>query len=100
MNVSASPFTIQDRAHPDEQVPLVQLGSYHKNEITPVQSSVGPESEVSHAQLTIEMVVCSFALHLIENSSGLFSLLWELSLKTRWLVILAPHKKPEVYMEI
>jgi hypothetical protein len=44
----------------------------------------------------IEMVICSFALHLLEDSSGLFSLLWELSLKARWLVVLAPHKKPEV----
>jgi cell division inhibitor SulA len=47
-------------------------------------------------QLIIEMVICSFALHLVENSSQLFSLLWELSLKSRWLVVLAPHKKPEV----
>jgi hypothetical protein len=44
----------------------------------------------------IEMVICSFALHLVESSSQLFSLLWELSLKSRWLVVLAPHKKPEV----
>lgn len=43
-----------------------------------------------------EMVVCSFALHLVESPSELFSLLWELSTKARWLVILAPHKKPEV----
>lgn len=42
------------------------------------------------------MVVCSFALHLVESPSELFSLLWELSTKARWLVILAPHKKPEV----
>lgn len=44
----------------------------------------------------IEMVICSFALHLIESPSELFSLLWELSTKCRWLVVLAPHKKPEV----
>jgi len=43
----------------------------------------------------LEMVVCSFALHLIE-SSELFALLWELSSKARWLIILAPHKKPEI----
>jgi len=46
--------------------------------------------------IIIEMVICSFALHLVENSSQLFSLLWELSLKSRWLVVVAPHKKPEV----
>ncbi|KAI0061666.1 hypothetical protein BV25DRAFT_1992014 [Artomyces pyxidatus] len=45
---------------------------------------------------TIEMTVCSFALHLIETPSELFALLWELSTKCRWLVILAPHKKPEI----
>lgn len=42
------------------------------------------------------MVICSFALHLIDNASELFALLWELSTKFRWLVVLAPHKKPEV----
>lgn len=44
----------------------------------------------------IETVICSFALHLIESPSELFSLLWELSTKAKWLVVLAPHKKPEV----
>jgi len=44
----------------------------------------------------IDMVICSFALHLINNPSELFALLWELSTKSRWLVILAPHKKPEI----
>ncbi|KAK7056640.1 hypothetical protein VNI00_002357 [Paramarasmius palmivorus] len=44
----------------------------------------------------IEMTVCSFALHLVESSSELFSLLWELSTKSRWLIVLAPHKKPEI----
>jgi hypothetical protein len=63
------------------------------------------------------MTVCSFALHLIESPSELFALLWELrcvahiistciqirrltntSTKCRWLVVLAPHKKPEVHI--
>ncbi|KAI0657350.1 hypothetical protein C8Q70DRAFT_919587 [Cubamyces menziesii] len=44
----------------------------------------------------IEMVICSFALHLVEKPSELFALLWELSTKARWLVILAPHKRPEI----
>ncbi|KAJ2933808.1 hypothetical protein H1R20_g3253, partial [Candolleomyces eurysporus] len=43
-----------------------------------------------------EMVICSFALHLIQSPSELFALLWELSTKARWLIILAPHKKPDV----
>lgn len=51
---------------------------------------------VSEPRCMIEMVICSFALHLVENPSDLFSLLWQLSLKSRWLVVLTPHKKPEV----
>jgi len=46
--------------------------------------------------IRIEMVICSFALHLIETAYELFALLWELSTKAKWLVLLAPHKKPEV----
>ncbi|KIK78744.1 hypothetical protein PAXRUDRAFT_163153 [Paxillus rubicundulus Ve08.2h10] len=49
------------------------------------------------AMCNIDMVVCSFALHLIESSSELFALLWELSTKARWLIVLAPHKRPEVH---
>jgi len=45
---------------------------------------------------TIEMIVCSFALHLIETPSELFALLYGLSHRARWLVVLAPHKRPEV----
>jgi hypothetical protein len=48
----------------------------------------------------MEMVVCSFALHLVESSSELFSLLWELSTKSRWLIVIAPHKKPEVHTKL
>ncbi|TFK40694.1 hypothetical protein BDQ12DRAFT_679873 [Crucibulum laeve] len=53
-------------------------------------------ADMSLSSPHIEMVICSFAMHLIENPSELFSLLWELSTKARWLVILAPHKKPEL----
>ncbi|KAG8992512.1 hypothetical protein FRB90_000981, partial [Tulasnella sp. 427] len=42
-----------------------------------------------------DMVICSFALHLVDSPSQLFALLWELSTKTRWLIIISPHKKPE-----
>ncbi|KDR82643.1 hypothetical protein GALMADRAFT_56955 [Galerina marginata CBS 339.88] len=58
-------------------------------------SNEGEQDQQIGTQL-IEMVVCSFALHLIENPSSLFALLWQLSMKARWLVILAPHKKPEI----
>jgi hypothetical protein len=41
------------------------------------------------------MTVCSFALHLADPSV-LFSLLYSLSTRSKWLIVLAPHKKPEV----
>jgi len=44
----------------------------------------------------IDMVICSFALHLVGNPSELFALLWELSMKSRWLLLISPHKKPEI----
>ncbi|KAI0335824.1 hypothetical protein GY45DRAFT_1342389 [Cubamyces sp. BRFM 1775] len=55
----------------------------------------GHSPPANEAQV-IEMVICSFALHLVEKPSELFALLWELSTKARWLVILAPHKRPEI----
>lgn len=57
---------------------------------------VNRESDVEVSIDRIDMVVCSFALHLVESSSELFALLRELSTKALWLVVLAPHKKPEV----
>lgn len=44
----------------------------------------------------VDMLICSFALHLVETPSELFALLWELSTKARWLILVSPHKKPEV----
>jgi cell division inhibitor SulA len=62
-----------------------------------IQELTSPDDvEQTDRHHIIEMVICSFALHLLEDTSGLFSLLWELSSKARWLVVLAPHKKPEV----
>ncbi|KAF9046476.1 hypothetical protein BJ165DRAFT_1527565 [Panaeolus papilionaceus] len=66
---------------------------------TKVDISTGQRGEVVVSEgnpVIIEMVICSFAMHLVENPSSLFALLWELSLKARWLIILAPHKKPEI----
>lgn len=53
------------------------------------------DSPQSPAELRMDMVICSFALHLI-TPSELFALLWQLSTKAKWLIVLAPHKKPEV----
>lgn len=63
----------------------------------PIQVDNIPENaEGQQSRRSVEMVICSFALHLVENPSELFSLLWELSTYVRWLVVLAPHKKPEI----
>ncbi|KAG8214756.1 hypothetical protein J3R82DRAFT_9845 [Butyriboletus roseoflavus] len=61
-------------------------------------SSVGVSRErnVDSSIDRIDMVVCSFALHLVESSSEVSALLRELSTKALWLVVLAPRKKPEV----
>ncbi|KAG6903289.1 hypothetical protein C0995_000184 [Termitomyces sp. Mi166 len=65
----------------------------------PPLSTDEPKFEISsESYAIIDMIICSFALHLVESPSELFSLLWELSSKARWLVILAPHKKPERWL--
>jgi len=61
-----------------------------------IQSIIIPERNETENPYLIDTVVCSFALHLVESQSDLFSLLWQLSLRVRWLVILAPHKRPEI----
>ncbi|KAJ3568379.1 hypothetical protein NP233_g5753 [Leucocoprinus birnbaumii] len=71
---------------PNDETTIVEAGSEAEG-LT--ESSQEPYS-------TVEMVVCSFALHLIETPSALFALLCALSYKARWLVVLAPHKKPEI----
>jgi len=61
-----------------------------------ISNDLQPKFADEQAIDKIEIVFCSFALHLIETSFELFSVLWELSRKSRWLVVLAPHKKPEI----
>ncbi|SCZ99529.1 BZ3500_MvSof-1268-A1-R1_Chr3-1g06068 [Microbotryum saponariae] len=43
-----------------------------------------------------DLVIISFALHLVESTSELWALLTELSKRCKWLVVMAPHKKPEI----
>jgi hypothetical protein len=43
-----------------------------------------------------DLVICSFALHLVGDHSEMFSLLYALSQRAKWMLVLAPHKKPEV----
>jgi len=57
-------------------------------------SNIAPAND--QQTVGIEMVVCSFALHLVKTPSELFSLLWELSTKAKWFIVLAPHKRPEI----
>lgn len=42
------------------------------------------------------LTICSFALHLVSSSSELWSCLDVLSRKSQWLLIISPHKKPEI----
>ncbi|RSH80959.1 uncharacterized protein EHS24_008390 [Apiotrichum porosum] len=42
-----------------------------------------------------DMIVCSFALHLLTEASELAALLDELSRRATWLVVVAPHREPE-----
>ncbi|CAE6441388.1 unnamed protein product [Rhizoctonia solani] len=42
-----------------------------------------------------DLVICSFALHLLTTPGSLYELLSTLSYGARWLVVLEPHKKPE-----
>ncbi|KAJ9125152.1 hypothetical protein QFC22_000106 [Naganishia vaughanmartiniae] len=48
------------------------------------------------SQRKYDLAICSFALHLVGDHSDMFSLLDELSRQAKWLVVLAPHKKPEI----
>jgi hypothetical protein len=88
--------------HSQKQVEIKEPTALN-DETTPIggEARIGGHSSLSMTRqepyTTIEMVVCSFALHLIETPSALFALLCALSYKSRWLVVLAPHKKPEVW---
>jgi len=84
------PLSFRDIA--DGGLPPPFLNAPGKDPIVAEPKDNGDESD----ELMYEMVVCSFALHLIETTSELWALLTALSEKARWLVILEPHKKPEV----
>ncbi|GAA5907131.1 hypothetical protein JCM5296_003465 [Sporobolomyces johnsonii] len=43
-----------------------------------------------------DLVIVSFALHLVESPSELWALLAELGKRARWLCVTAPHKKPDI----
>ncbi|BGP15851.1 hypothetical protein JCM10213_005664 [Rhodosporidiobolus nylandii] len=55
-----------------------------------------PAEEGEEGEGAYDIVVISFALHLVESSSELWALLTELAKRARWLVVTAPHKKPDI----
>ncbi|KAH7336926.1 hypothetical protein B0J17DRAFT_665458 [Rhizoctonia solani] len=68
------------------------------------ESKAGEETDqaeteqVSHPEdrELYDLVICSFALHLLTTPGTLYELLSALSYGARWLVVLEPHKKPEI----
>ncbi|GLB38300.1 putative fungal protein [Lyophyllum shimeji] len=95
--VAADPFTsvayYERTSLPSSRLSFKDIS---EGSLPPLQPETSAPESSAVAYPTIDMVICSFALHLVETPSELFSLLWELSSKTRWLVVLAPHKKPEI----
>ncbi|GAA5878814.1 hypothetical protein JCM16303_007194 [Sporobolomyces ruberrimus] len=58
------------------------------------QKEAGGEGEGE--QELYDIVIISFALHLVETSSELWALLTELAKRAKWLCVIAPHKKPDI----
>lgn len=54
------------------------------------------EEEEEEEKELYDLVIVSFALHLVETSSELWALLTELKKISKWLCVIAPHKKPDV----
>jgi hypothetical protein len=46
-----------------------------------------------------DLAICSFALHLLTETSQLWALLSHLATRAKYLVVLAPHKKPNIKAE-
>ncbi|KAG0658837.1 hypothetical protein C6P46_005583 [Rhodotorula mucilaginosa] len=64
--------------------------------LPPPGSSEPPDAEEGGDVEPYDLVIVSFALHLVESSSELWALLRELSRRAKWLCVTAPHKKPDV----
>lgn len=82
-----APAYVARTSRPCHPLSFAELANGH---LTPLVMSPGPLEPVW------DIVICSFALHLIPTQSELFALLHELSGKARWLAVISPHKKPEV----
>lgn len=55
-----------------------------------------PEPAPSTNDGVYDLTICSFALHLLTNPSELWALLQTLQYHTRYLVVIAPHKQPQI----
>ncbi|GJN89179.1 hypothetical protein Rhopal_002153-T1 [Rhodotorula paludigena] len=62
----------------------------------PAPGATDPPDEGAEDVELYDIVIISFALHLVETSSELWALLDALSKRARWLCVTAPHKKPDV----
>lgn len=62
----------------------------HSSQSPSPESSLRGHTPLKIESPIIEMVVCSFALHLVEKPSELFALLWEL----RCVVFSSPNVRP------
>ncbi|KDE06595.1 hypothetical protein MVLG_03091 [Microbotryum lychnidis-dioicae p1A1 Lamole] len=60
------------------------------------RNDISLTEEVGEEGGRYDLVIISFALHLVESTSELWALLTELSKRCKWLVVMAPHKKPEI----
>lgn len=67
-----------DDATPFEDTPDGATPDDATHEATSMTGSTPTPDEAPDKVVTLEMTICSFALHLVESQSELFSLLWEL----------------------
>ena len=93
--MTCAPLSFKDISD-GEVPPISKLIPSNSEEVEENKEGENTIGDLDSNSQNLDLVICSFALHLIESPSELFSLLWELSTKARWLVVLAPHKKPEV----
>lgn len=82
------------------QFPVHPQSSLPSNAIAANKQLDSEEEALQQEPMRYDMVICSFALHLLESPSEIWALLTALGPQAKWLVILAPHKKPEVKLPV
>ncbi|GAA5987766.1 hypothetical protein JCM5350_005356 [Sporobolomyces pararoseus] len=80
---------------PSRQTSRSSESGANGGELEEDQSQKGEEGEEEGEEL-YDLVIVSFALHLVETSSELWALLTELAKRAKWLCVIAPHKKPDI----